>query len=565
MVRQGEDQANALRQQGQAAAQTWNAVGQGIQNTVSGVIKAKQEAPLIAAEQSKAKDVTRTAAGQQVVARALQGPEGPTPDGTSLPSPFLKQEGDVAVWDIPKLTSYLAEQGYGDKAEVLLSGAQKMNDAHRQEAQFAIKARQAKDDLFAEAAGNVAQLMKLGMPVKVAIETVSPSLIANDKTLTPQIAQLSDQLSGIPPEQALGVLRTIMDRGSKAPMKLTKDEKAYSAYEPDRVLGDNTVPDKPTAESTSVDAYIGSLNKPKGTQWSSLTGSEQAAFPKWKEQITARPANSQEATFDLPGIGAGLKGDYIPGMNGQPGHYFYKGEDVTGKVKQPPPASVQVQNLTNAQWTDDQIDFYARQVKDDAAKMNLVSGLDKTVRSRIERRIADLGGNVNKLSQASRTMREMATEVLPHIDRIQAEADELNKLGLLGPIASRYREFIAGKIGAGEFAGGNAETAKLIGKFRVDAGLLTTAVMKAHIGARGSSGLLDHFSDLLGAEKADISTFTGELSGFKDWMKGYSQMGGDATTKSAAAGRIRVKGPNGETGTVPDDGKALPAGWSKAQ
>lgn len=238
--------------------------------------------------------------------------------------------------------------------------------------------------------------------------------------------------------------------------------------------------------------------------------------------------NSQEATFDLPGVGVRLKGDYVPGANGQPGHYFYKGEDVTGKVVNPPPASVQVQNMTNAQWTDDQIDFYAKQVKEDASKMNLITGLDKTVRARIERRIADIGGNINKLSASSRTMREMATEVLPHIDVIQSEANKLNELGLLGPIVGRWREFVSGKIGAGELAGGNAENAKLIGKFRTDAGLMQTAVMKAHVGARGSAQMLDHFSDLLGAEKADISMLTGELASFKDWMKGYSQMGSDA-------------------------------------
>ncbi len=33
---------------------------------------------------------------------------------------------------------------------------------------------------------------------------------------------------------------------------------------------------------------------------------------------------------------------------------------------------------------------------------------------------------------------------------------------------------------------------------------------------------------------------------------------------AASGGRIRVVGPNGEKGTVPDDGKPLPAGWSRA-
>lgn len=56
----------------------------------------------------------------------------------------------------------------------------------------------------------------------------------------------------------------------------------------------------------------------------------------------ARAANSQEAEFRLNG--KDVKGDYIPGVNGQPGKYFYNGDDVTAKItKVPSVAAVQLQ------------------------------------------------------------------------------------------------------------------------------------------------------------------------------------------------------------------------------
>ena len=45
--------------------------------------------------------------------------------------------------------------------------------------------------------------------------------------------------------------------------------------------------------------------------------------------------------------------------------------------------------------------------------------------------------------------------------------------------------------------------------------------------------------------------------------RGFTAEGKPTAPAASAGGRIRVKGPNGESGTVPDDGKPLPAGWSK--
>lgn len=249
--------------------------------------------------------------------------------------------------------------------------------------------------------------------------------------------------------------------------------------------------------------------------------------------------NAQHVPFMLDG--KQVMGAFVPDATG--GKYLFNGEDVTARARPIPPASVQVTQQANAAWSPEQVDFYAQQIKHDASKMNLIQGLEKPVKDRILRRITELGGDVNKISESSRTMAEMAKEILPHIDTIKTEAEQLNKLGLLGPIGSRWREFLAGKIGAGELTGGNPANAALIGKFKTDVGLLKTAVARAHGGARGGGSpmMLQHMNSLFGAEKADLSTLSGELAGFKDWMTGYANMlpgAGGAQTGAPSGARI---------------------------
>lgn len=65
---------------------------------------------------------------------------------------------------------------------------------------------------------------------------------------------------------------------------------------------------------------------------------------------TPKLPNSQEAEFRLDG--KDVKGDYIPGVNGQPGKYFHKGVDVTDRVTKIPPAST-ILSAGTAEDTDD--------------------------------------------------------------------------------------------------------------------------------------------------------------------------------------------------------------------
>lgn len=173
----------------------------------------------------------------------------------------------------------------------------------------------------------------------------------------------------------------------------------------------------------------------------------------------------------------------------------------------------------------DTVDYWVKQIQNDPTQWNMLNS-NKPLQQAVQAGLAKAGTDLNKLTSQSRVMSETAKEILPHIGNVEAEAAQLDKLGLIGPIGGRWRDFVAGRIGAGELAGGNAENAKLIGKFKTDVGLLMTAVARAHGGARGggSPAMLEHMKELMDAAGKDLPTFQGNLAGVRDWMQGYADM-----------------------------------------
>lgn len=71
-------------------------------------------------------------------------------------------------------------------------------------------------------------------------------------------------------------------------------------------------------------------------------------------------------------------------------------------------------------------------------------------------------------------------------DMVNNDINNLAQQGKLGVVASRWGEFMAGKVGDDpDFQ-----------PLRTHMGLLSTALMQAHVGARGSKEMLQHFRDL---------------------------------------------------------------------
>jgi hypothetical protein len=94
------------------------------------------------------------------------------------------------------------------------------------------------------------------------------------------------------------------------------------------------------------------------------------------------------------------------------------------------------------------------------------------------------------LSNSTKTMVEASPKVLELVDRTRKLIDQQVKT--LGPLASRWNEFMAGKVGMP-----NQDFTKL----RTNVGLLTTLLMRMHVGARGGEYIMKHFQDLIDTGK----------------------------------------------------------------
>lgn len=129
---------------------------------------------------------------------------------------------------------------------------------------------------------------------------------------------------------------------------------------------------------------------------------------------------------------------------------------------------------------------------------------------------------------------------------IQQLVDNLDKEGKLGPLASRWNEFMAGKFGAGD-----PEYAAL----RTKMGLSTTLLMQAHVGSRGSSQMLEHFEDLANAKKLDGPTLKTAVGSEVDYVKDRAMdpnppdYSAKAPAKATAGGAksLSIQAPNGKT------------------
>jgi hypothetical protein len=94
------------------------------------------------------------------------------------------------------------------------------------------------------------------------------------------------------------------------------------------------------------------------------------------------------------------------------------------------------------------------------------------------------------LSGSTKTMLEAAPNVKYFVNKVLGEVDQMEQG--LGPAASRWREFKAGNIGLADPG---------FTELRTNVGLLTTLLMRMHVGARGGEYIMKHFEELLGSGK----------------------------------------------------------------
>ncbi len=138
-------------------------------------------------------------------------------------------------------------------------------------------------------------------------------------------------------------------------------------------------------------------------------------------------------------------------------------------------------------------------------------------------------------SAAVKTQKTQATNVRVHIADISKQADEINKLGLMGPVGGRWAAFLTGKIGSAEIAA-TPEQQELLEEFRTNVGLLKSGMAMVHGGARGGGSvqIMHRMDALINADQMNLPLFKGALKSFDTWLKTYAGKGDDTTTPQTA-------------------------------
>lgn len=165
--------------------------------------------------------------------------------------------------------------------------------------------------------------------------------------------------------------------------------------------------------------------------------------------------------------------------------------------------------------------------------------------------------SMNVPTSATRTMVETAPRVIELADRAEQLINQ--QLSSLGPAASRWNEFMAGKVGAP-----NPEFTKL----RTTVGLATTALMRMHVGARGGEQIMEHFQNLIDSSKQDPQNLIAAFEEIKNYAHAVQQEGNHGAAPTAASQPTAAPStPNRPAGVPPQaqyitDPKTGKKGWA---
>jgi hypothetical protein len=148
------------------------------------------------------------------------------------------------------------------------------------------------------------------------------------------------------------------------------------------------------------------------------------------------------------------------------------------------------------------------------------------------------------LTSNTRTMMETAPKVIALAEKLEAlikkNQDEI------GPGEGRLNELLTGKVGAD-----NPEFVKI----RTDAGLLSTLVMRMHLGARGGSQAMAYFRDLFANSAQTPGNYLaalGELRDYANIVKGTKE-GENVVIGREAPKQVKFKASDGTSWTIDAD------------
>jgi hypothetical protein len=180
-------------------------------------------------------------------------------------------------------------------------------------------------------------------------------------------------------------------------------------------------------------------------------------------------------------------------------------------------------------------------------------GVPANVKNQVMGELKRLNVNVQDLTNADLTRRNVARTIEPKIEAVKEMAKQIDQMGLTGTLGGRWRKIVSGETAASDLSDLTPAQKQLVGKFATEAsGLLLSGIAMAHGGARGggSPQLLEQIKQYLDPGNKDLNVYLGNLDGAKDFIHGYATMG--QTTKPAAGGGAGPK--DGDQKPITDPG-----------
>lgn len=127
----------------------------------------------------------------------------------------------------------------------------------------------------------------------------------------------------------------------------------------------------------------------------------------------------------------------------------------------------------------------------------------------------------------TRSMSQMATTLLPHLDNLEKFITDNS--GLIGPVSGRLNKFLGGDVGTT----GNYELDQKLGELRGSYKLFKGALARTHFGGRAGVQAAQYFDELMGAQTSAAGVL-GVLESARPYIEGYKDMGGFTPTRDNA-------------------------------
>jgi hypothetical protein len=254
-------QAQGVRGAGAAMAnmgQSLGAIAAGLPRQIAEAHAEQQRSELT---QNALDDAARRGAADKMASTAMAGDQLPPGDvGPRQPS-FIKQEGDVSVFDTDALSKHYAAAGYGDQLPRLMKDVDAVNQMHRQEGQARMQMRERTTNLLAAHAGLALQAIHAGMDPQAAVgaqvELIHLNGVVPDDQLSPIVQRMQAN-----PDQIVPMLTSMSRAGTAKPIEVKAGTDLLNPNNPADVLA--SVPEKKADYTINGQRFSGTTNQPLG-------------------------------------------------------------------------------------------------------------------------------------------------------------------------------------------------------------------------------------------------------------------------------------------------------------